>query len=120
MKAKLVFVVMLLTGCAGANYRPIIDTAGVDMNKMESDLRDCQQYAGQAAGAGTQAAVGAGAGAVLGALFAGLAGGNRTQRNQLSAVSAASGGLGGAASGENDQRNVIRRCMAGRGYRVLQ
>lgn len=115
----LAMVTLLLAGCAGANFRPLIDASGKDPGRLESDMRECQQYASQVAGAGTQAAVGAGAGALLGHLFAGLAGGNRMQRNQTSAVATASGALGGAAHGETDQRNVIRRCMAGRGYNVL-
>lgn len=112
--------ILLLSACAGAGYRPLVDTAGRDMNKYENDLRECQGYAEQVSGAGTGAAVGVAAGAIIGALFGGLAGGNRTQRNQTSALGAASGGLSGAASGEGSQRNVIRRCMGGRGYNVLQ
>ena len=48
--------VSLLSGCAatsGANYRPIVDTQGVDFNRYESDLRACQGYATQTASAGS-------------------------------------------------------------------
>jgi hypothetical protein len=30
------------------------------------------------------------------------------------------GAAGAAGQGENNQRNVIRRCLSGRGYKVLQ
>ena len=110
----------LLTACAGANYRPLVDTAGKDPGRYEHDLRECQGYAQQVSGAGEGAAIGVAAGAIIGALFGGLAGGGHTYRNRASALGAASGGISGAAGGETDQRNVIRRCMAGRGYNVLQ
>ena len=56
---KLLVVTALLTGCA---HNPIIDMQGVDANRYNADLRDCQQYASQVSGAGT----GAGAGGVTG------------------------------------------------------
>jgi outer membrane lipoprotein SlyB len=89
----------LLMGCAGATYRPIVDTQGLDMNRYEADLQSCQQYAKQTTDGPNSAAIGAVAGAALGSVLAGVAGG---------------------ASGETNQRNIIRRCLAGRGYRVLQ
>jgi uncharacterized protein YcfJ len=111
--------IFALSGCAGANYRPLVDTKGVDMNQYESNLRECQQYATQVAGAGENAATGAVAGAVLGALLAGLAGKNY-DRGATARVGALSGAVSAGAQGEQDQRNVIRNCMNGRGYRVLQ
>lgn len=111
----------ILVGCAntGANYRPIVDTKGVvDMSRYESDLHECQQFATQTTGAGERAAAGALAGAVLGALLAAAAG-SRYSRNQHAGVGAVAGAAAGAGQGETDQRTIIRRCMAGRGYNVL-
>ena len=116
---KLIVAVVLLTGCAGANYRPLVDMQGVDGSRYESDLNACQGYAGQVAGAGTQAAVGAAIGAGLSALLA-AAGGRGYDRNASARVGAVAGAATGAGSGETDQRNVVRRCMSQRGYRVLQ
>ena len=66
-----VLISVALGACAGPNYRPMIDAQGVDLNRYEADLAQCQQYAGQVAGAATQAAIGAGIGALLsGALAA--------------------------------------------------
>ncbi len=125
---KRVFIITLtvtffLAACAntGANYRPLIDTqnGAVDMNKYESDLQQCQQYAGQVAGAATQAAAGAVIGAVFGAILASAAG-RGYDRGATTRAAAVTGAAGGAAQGETDQRDIIRRCLGGRGYVVLQ
>lgn len=115
-------IASLLSGCAttsGANYRPIIDTRSVDFNRYESDLRDCQSYATQTAGAAESAAAGALAGALLGGVLAAAAGKNYS-RSSSARVGAVTGAVGAGAQGETDQRNIIRRCLAGRGYNVLQ
>lgn len=117
-----VCIASLLTGCAatsGSNYRPIVDTRSVDLNRYENDLRDCQGYATQTAGAGESAAAGALAGAVLGGVLAAAAGKNYS-RTSTARVGAVTGAVGAGAQGETDQRNIIRRCLAGRGYKVLQ
>jgi len=114
-------ILIFLVGCAGANYRPMIDMRGgsVDANRYESDLRECQQYASQTAGAADKAVVGAVAGALFGAVLAAAAGSNY-DRGATARVGAVTGAVGGGAQGENDQRSIIRRCLAGRGYSVLQ
>lgn len=118
-KTAALTAVIFLAACAGASYRPLVDSRGVDMNRYEGDLRDCQSYAGQVSGAANQAAIGAIAGALFGAALAAAAG-SRYDRGATARVGALSGAVGGGASGETDQRDVIRRCMAGRGYTVLQ
>lgn len=116
-------VAVSMVGCAthqmGANYRPIIDSKGVDFNKFESDLKECQQYAHQTASAAQSAAAGAIAGALIGAALAAAAGSNY-DRNASARVGAVSGALGAGAEGETNQRTIIRRCLSGRGYSVLQ
>ena len=114
-------VITSTVGCAttGANYRPIVDNKGVDLNRYESDLHDCQGYATQTASAGESAAAGAAAGAVFGAVLAAAAG-SRYSRSSSAGVGAVSGAAGAAAQGETNQRNIIRSCLAGRGYKVLQ
>ena len=117
-----ILIAALLGGCAntGAAYRPMIDSGRGNVANYETDLRECQAYAAQVAGAADQAMAGAIIGALLGAAIGAAAGGNRYQRNALSSVGAVEGAAGGAMAGETDQRNVIRRCLAGRGYSVLQ
>ena len=113
--------VSMLAACAntGPAYRPLIDSKGVDFNRYEADLRDCQNYAAQVSGAAERAATGALVGALFGAALAAAAGSGYS-RNSSAAVGAVSGMAGGAAGGERDQRNVIRRCLNNRGYSVLQ
>lgn len=113
------FVAALLTACAGANYRPLIDSQSIDMNKYESDLKQCQQYATQTGDAAQKAVVGAAAGAVFGALLA-AAGGNRYDQDASAKIGLITGAASGGLQGETDQRNIIKNCLSGRGYRVLQ
>jgi outer membrane lipoprotein SlyB len=114
--------VSILIGCAapqGANYRPIVDNQDVDFNRYEKDLRDCQSYATQTASAGESAAGGALAGALLGGVLAAAAGKNYSRTNSAR-VGAVTGAVGAGVEGETNQRNIIRRCLSGRGYKILQ
>lgn len=112
---------MVLSGCAtsGANYRPMVDTKGVDMNRFEADLGECRQYAVQVSGAAEHAAAGAAVGAIFGAVLAAAAG-SRYDRGATARVGAITGAASGGVEGERNQRNIIRNCLSGRGYRVLQ
>ena len=109
-------IAAMITGCAGARYRPIVDGNGGA--QYESDLAACQAYAGHRPDAGTSAVAGAVVGAGIGLLFA-IASGGRGFRNAAAGVGAVSGGLSAGAAAEGNQRAIIQRCMAGRGYRVL-
>jgi uncharacterized protein YcfJ len=117
MKATASLLILaLLAGCAtsGANYVPVIDTKGKNMSELQQNLMECQQFAKQRA----DAAQGAVVGAVLGGLFlAALAGGG--QRNYAARQGAIVGGVSGAAGANESQEVIIKRCMAGRGYNVL-
>lgn len=121
MKAKILALsVALLTGCAntGPAYRPLVDAR--PGQNYEHDLAQCQAYAHQVAGAAESAAAGVVIGAIFGAVVSGLLGGSRQTRNDNMMIGAISGGTGAGVQGETDQRNVIRRCLSGRGYSVLQ
>lgn len=117
LKIFSILTILALFGCAGAAYRPIVDTQGVDFNRYESDLQQCQQYAKQTNDAASTAAVGATAGAVLGSVMAGIVGSDRSASAKVGAIE---GAIAGGATGETNQRNIIRRCLSGRGYKVLQ
>lgn len=112
------FILFLFAGCAntGTNYRPIVDTKHIDMARYETDLRECQHYAEQKTGAGEQAAIGAGAGAVLGGVLASVGNGDKGSSSRVGGVM---GAVTGLTSGEQGQRSVIKRCLTGRGYKVL-
>ena len=104
---------LLLAACSSTSG-PIIDTKGVNMTRYEADLEDCEGYAeqvkiGEGVAKGTVAggAVGAATGAVLGD----------------TAKGAGVGAIGGAAKsamrGDREKDRVVKNCLRGRGYRVL-
>ena len=112
-------VVLTAVGCAGADVRPIVDMKGVNEAVYEKDLQECQAYAKEQSGMGETAAKGAGAGAVVGGLLGLVTGGNKTGIVQAAGAGAVLGGAGGAFSGNQAQEAVVKRCLSGRGYRVL-
>lgn len=120
MKNTLIAILCLsLTACA-STYRPVVDTAvgaGVSPAQYEQDLAQCRTYAGDDARAGVAAIIGGVIGAGIGLLaVAGTGLKNDAFRNVGMGVGAVSAGVG-AMKG---QRDIIARCMAGRGYSVLQ
>jgi uncharacterized protein YcfJ len=92
---------------------------GVNESAYEKDLSECQAYAQQQSGMGETAAKGAGAGAVVGGLLGLVTGGNKTGIVQAAGAGAVIGGAGGAFSGNQAQEAVVKRCLSGRGYKVL-
>lgn len=117
-----VVIVALLAGCAtgrgaGAQYSPIVDRPGPN---YANDLSDCQAHATKVLSAADGAAAGAIAGAIFGALMMAAAGGGGRDQKAGAWVGALSGGTSAAAAAEGGQRGIITRCLAGRGYVVLQ
>ena len=95
MKFKTLAAVMLFTLAACFSIEdvtgntPIIDTQGVNLSRYEGDLAECQADE-------VQIAQKAGAG-----------------------VGAVGGGAKGVVRGVSERDRVIKRCLMGRGYRVL-
>lgn len=116
---SLIASAVLLTACAGAEVRPIVDMSGVNEARYEKDLAECQDYAKQATGMGGTAAKGAGAGAVVGGLLGLVTGSNKTGIVQSAGAGAVIGGAGGAYKGNDSQEAVVKKCLVGRGYKVL-
>jgi len=112
---------IVLAGCADT-YQPIVDRQGVDQTAYQRDLGECREYARQVSPVGDAAkggliggALGAAVGAVVGALT-----GNVGSGAVIGAAGGATGGvLRGGLRGGARQKRVIRRCMRGRGYRIL-
>jgi len=111
--------VSTLVGCAGADVRPLVDMKGVNESAYENDLQECQAYAKQESGMGSTAAKGAAAGAVVGGLLGLVTGGNASGIAQAAGAGAVIGTAGGAYSGNQSQEAVVKRCLSGRGYKVL-
>lgn len=109
-----------LSGCAMDMYRPMIDYDGSNKTQAEyeSDLAECQGYARQINPAG-QAFAGLLAGAVMGAAMGAVIGDTSGWAEAGAKGGAIGGATGGAANGAQTQVDIIRRCMVGRGYSVL-
>lgn len=111
----LVPVLLLAAACASKN--PIIDTKGVDQARYKQDLRECEAYAGQVS-TGAAAGKGVAGGAVLGAVIGAIVGDSTTVARSAG-VGGVLGGARGANSGEQEKGQVVKNCLRGRGYTVL-
>lgn len=111
-----------LPGCARMPVstwsRPIVDMKGVDQGKYDQDYQECVTYAFQAPGPGTSAAVGAVGGALAGALAARIVD-RDLNRGQFARIGAVSGAAGGAVEGARTESQIVKQCLRGRGYNVL-
>ena len=102
-----------LASCA-AHPDPIVDMKGVNPDLLAQDWEDCEAYTEQiivAQGVAKGTAAGAGVGAIGGVI------------NGDVGRAAANGALIGATKSgldaDRDKQNVFKRCLRGRGYRVL-
>ena len=96
---------------------PIIDMAGVDPEALEQDMAECEVYADQVEVA-RQTAAGAATGAVVGGVVGAVFGNGETAA-RTAGVGATTGGVSGAGGALAERRMVIRNCLVGRGYKVL-
>ncbi len=111
-----VFMALLLVACTTTD-EIIIDEKGVNMTQYAQDLAQCRQYS-----SGVQTSEKAARGAVSGAVVGGLVGaaaGNSRDAQRGAGVGAVTGGAKGISEGERTEVQVVKRCLRGRGYRVL-
>jgi len=118
MYLKTAFIVVALigttiTGCA-SHPEPIIDMKGVDPVAMQDDWSDCEAYSEEVIVA-RGAAKGAAGGAVVGAAAGAISG----DPGEGAGYGAIWGATRSTLSGSREQQDVFKRCMRGRGYRVL-
>jgi len=129
MRLSVLAVTLAALGVAGcqtaATYTPAIDTrtsrgGGANYNR---DLYECRQIAlGRDVGtqAGERALQGGAAGAVVGGV-AGSLDGNFGEGALIGAgTGIALGALLGGIEATEAQKNILRNCMRGRGYTVLE
>ena len=102
-----------LAGCS-SHPDPIIDMKGVNPVAMEDDWNECEAYSEQVVVA-QGAARGAASGAVIGAATGAISGNASSSAGYGAIWGASRSGLQGA----KEKENVFKRCMRGRGYRVL-
>jgi len=112
---------LLLASCASiedlTGNNPIIDAQGVNPAQYDADLTQCEAYADEVALA-QKAGAGAVSGAVVGGVFGAIVGNSGTAK-QGAGIGAVGGGARGVGAGIREREHVIKRCLIGRGYRVL-
>lgn len=114
----------LLAGCASQRiipqYRPLIDASrtNIDTSRYELDLSQCQLMAADRSSVASGAVGGALVGALFGAVIASAMGAGN-YGGQVAGFGAVTAGAHGAVKAEQNQHNIIRNCMTGRGYAVL-
>ena len=123
----LILLVLAVTGCSHNHHRHgsnqasggniIIDNKGVDLYQYNQDLDECRGFATQVpvAGNATKSAVG---GAVLGGVVGAIAGNSSTAKKGAG-VGAVVGAVKGTGSSYRERQKVVKNCLRGRGYRVL-
>jgi outer membrane lipoprotein SlyB len=110
-------VVLLSIGACTTTDEIIIDKKGVNMSAYSQDLAECREYSSEVQ-TGEKAARGAGSGAVVGGLVGAVVGGSDSAARGAG-VGAVTGGARGVNEGEKDKVKVVKRCLRGRGYKVL-
>ena len=113
---------ILLAGCSSSRTQQhnggiIIDRKGVDLITYQADLDECKAYANQV-NTGDKVAKGTASGAVLGGVLGAVVGNSSTAQKGAGA-GAITGGVRGYSQGEKEKQRVVRNCLKGRGYRVL-
>ena len=107
-------LLVIALGACAAHPDPIVDTKGVDPERLAQDWEECEAYTdeilmsqGVAKGSALGAVVGAAAGAIHGDAGEGAASG------------ALYGGTRSGLDADREKQRVFKRCLRGRGYRVL-
>ena len=112
----------ILVGCSngyqyGAPDKVIVDTLGVDPYSYEVDLADCEAYAVQVS-VGQRTAEGAVEGGLVGSVLGAVLG-NSDSAKRGAGAGAIVGGVKGNKGARHEQDRIVKRCLKGRGYRVL-
>jgi outer membrane lipoprotein SlyB len=108
---------LVLTSACTTTDEIIIDKKGVNMVQYEQDLAECRAYSSEVK-TSEKAARGAVSGAVVGgAIGAVVDGSDGAARG--AGVGAISGGAKGANQGGREEVQVVKNCLRGRGYRLL-
>lgn len=110
---------LLLAGCStyGGSSAPIVDRKGVDPVQYQRDYNECQAYAAEVdarRNIGSSALSGAVIGGAMGAIV-----GNHETAERMAGIGAVTGTARGTGQTMQEKRTVLRNCLIGRGYRVL-
>lgn len=114
-KLAIVILSLIITACASNNV--VVDTHGVDLNQYAIDLRECKEYQKQVSmgdGVAESVLVGVLVGAAVGAIT-----GNSDTATEAGSIAGLEAGTGRAIQNDHERANVLKNCLAQRGYRVL-
>jgi outer membrane lipoprotein SlyB len=104
---------LAIAGCA-AHPDPIVDMKGVNPDFLAADWEDCESYTEQIVvvqGVAKGTGAGAGVGAVSGAIYGDV--------GRAAANGALIGATRSGLDADREKQKVFKRCLRGRGYRVL-
>lgn len=101
-------------GACAAHPDPIVDTKGVDPNALAQDWKECEAYTDEVI-IGKGVAKGGATGAVVGAIGGAIDG----ETGEGAAYGALYGGTRSGLDADREKQQVFKRCLLGRGYRVL-
>ena len=108
-------------GCASNSPfvdEPIIDRKGVDMSRYYVDKAECEAYADEVR-TGEKIARGTVGGAVVGGAIGAIIDREPNSAERGAGVGAVTGGVRGAQEGVRETERVVKQCLRGRGYKVL-
>ena len=111
----LVPVAIAMSACTTTN-EIIIDEQRSNMANYDRDLAQCEAYSQQVP-VGEKAARGAGSGAAIGGAIGAVS--DRHDAGEGAAIGAISGGAAGIDQGQREKVRVVKNCLRGRGYVVL-
>ncbi len=106
-------VAAIATGCA-SHPEPIVDLKGVSAAQYERDRAECAAYADQ-----VEVESGVARGAAVGAVVGAAAGSISGEADRGAGYGAIYGGTRSGLDGAREKETVFKRCLRGRGYRVL-
>ena len=104
---------LVLAGCA-AHPDPIIDTKGVDPDALAQDWQECEAYTEQ-----IQVSKGVAKGSATGAVVGAVGGAIDGEAGKGAGYGALYGGTRSGLDADREKQQVFKRCMRGRGYKVL-
>ena len=126
MTKNLITALFLITlsGCVAnssgsifESSKPIIDTKGVNMSQFDIDLKECSVFS-EDISTGKSIAKGAATGAAVGAVIEAITDDVRSRRDAIE-VGAVSGGAKSGIRAVREKEQILKRCLRGRGYKIL-
>lgn len=118
----LLSTVLVLSSCtSNPQTQPtggvIIDTKGLDMSTYYQDLHECRNFAAQV-NVGGQVVEKTISGALIGGAVGAIAGDSDAAK-RAAGVGGLLGAVKGSGQASQEKQRVLKNCLKGRGYRVL-